>query len=187
MYDWFIPSLVILVSCRNAVKQIGSMIVGEAGKMQAEKFSRYVLGEELGQGGMAAVYRAHDPLFEREVALKILKQELLNEAHVRERFERETKIIARLEHAAIVPVYDVGRDRDQLFFVMRYMAGGSLIERIQAEALSLAEIGHILQRLAAALDYAHSKGIIHRDLKPGNILFDEYENAYISDFGIAKF
>ena len=155
--------------------------------MVAEKFSRYELREELGQGGMATVYRAYDPMFEREVALKILKRESLNDVHVRERFERETKIIARLEHAAIVPVYDVGRDRDQLFFVMRYMAGGSLIERIQRGTLSLGEIGHILQRLAAALDYAHSKGIIHRDLKPGNILFDEYENAYISDFGIAKF
>jgi serine/threonine-protein kinase len=155
--------------------------------MGAEKFSRYEIREELGQGGMATVYRAYDPMFEREVALKILKRESLNDPQVRERFERETKIIARLEHAAIVPVYDVGRDRDQLFFVMRYMTGGSLIERIQSGTLSLAEIGHILQRLAAALDYAHSKGIIHRDLKPGNILFDEYENAYISDFGIAKF
>ena len=155
--------------------------------MGAEKFSRYELREELGQGGMATVYRAYDPMFEREVALKILKRESLNDVQVRERFERETKIIARLEHAAIVPVYDVGRDRDQLFFVMRYMTGGSLIERIQRGSLSLAEIGHILQRLAAALDYAHSKGIIHRDLKPGNILFDEFENAFISDFGIAKF
>jgi serine/threonine protein kinase len=155
--------------------------------MGAEKFSRYELREELGQGGMATVYHAYDPMFEREVALKILKRESLNDPQVRERFERETKIIARLEHAAIVPVYDVGRDRDQLFFVMRYMAGGSLIERIQKGSLSLAEIAHILQRLAAALDYAHSKGIIHRDLKPGNILFDEYDNAYISDFGIAKF
>ena len=155
--------------------------------MIAEKFSRYELREELGQGGMATVYHAYDPMFEREVALKILKRESLNDLQTRERFERETRIIARLEHAAIVPVYDVGRDRDQLFFVMRYMAGGSLIERIQRGTLSLAEIGHILQRLAAALDYAHSKGIIHRDLKPGNILFDEYDNAYISDFGIAKF
>jgi len=155
--------------------------------MIAEKFSRYELREELGRGGMATVYHAYDPMFEREVALKILNRESLNELQTRERLERETKIIARLEHAAIVPVYDVGRDRDQLFFVMRYMAGGSLTERIQRGTLSLAEIGHILQRLAAALDYAHSKGIIHRDLKPGNILFDEYDNAYISDFGIAKF
>ena len=155
--------------------------------MIAEKFSRYELREELGRGGMATVYHAYDPMFKREVALKILKRESFDDLQTRERFERETKIIARLEHAAIVPVYDVGHDRDQLFFVMRYMAGGSLTERIQQGLLSLAEIGHILQRLAAALDYAHSKGIIHRDLKPGNILFDESDNAYISDFGIAKF
>jgi serine/threonine protein kinase len=154
--------------------------------MGAEKFSRYEIREELGQGGMAAVYRAYDPLFEREVALKILKRELLNDPQVRERFERETKIIAKLEHSAIVPVYDVGRDNDQLFFVMRYMAGGSLTERIEKRALSLSEIAHILQRVATALDYAHDRGVIHRDLKPGNILFDEYNNAYISDFGIAK-
>jgi serine/threonine-protein kinase len=154
--------------------------------MQVEKFSRYEMKEELGQGGMAAVYRAYDPLFEREVALKILKRKLLNDPQVREGFERETKIIAKLEHAAIVPVYDVGRDNDQLFFVMRYMTGGSLSERIQNKLLSLAEMTHILQRVAAALDYAHDKGVVHRDLKPGNILFDEYDNAYISDFGIAK-
>ena len=156
------------------------------GSMDAGKFSRYELREELGRGGMATVYRAYDPLFEREVALKILKQELLENVHLRERFERETKIIAKLEHAAIVPVYDVGNDNNQLFFVMRYMAGGSLVERIQNRSLSLSEIAHIIQRVAAALDYAHNKGVIHRDLKPGNILFDEYNNAYISDFGIAK-
>ena len=168
MYCLPFPSLVIL------------------GSMDAGKFSRYELREELGRGGMATVYRAYDPLFEREVALKILKQELLENVHLRERFERETKIIARLEHAAIVPVYDVGNDNNQLFFVMRYMAGGSLVERIQDRSLSLSEIAHIIQRVAAALDYAHNKGVIHRDLKPGNILFDEYNNAYISDFGIAK-
>ncbi|MCI0608264.1 MAG: protein kinase [Anaerolineae bacterium] len=154
--------------------------------MQVEKFSRYELREELGQGGMATVYRAYDPLFEREVALKILKQELLANSQIRERFERETKIIAKLEHAAIVPVYDVGRDKDQLFFVMRYMAGGSLSDRIQNKPMTLTEIAYIIQRVAAALDYAHDKGVIHRDLKPGNILFDEYNNPYISDFGIAK-
>ena len=155
--------------------------------MQVDKFSRYELREELGQGGMAAVYRAHDPLFEREVALKILKQELLNNPQLRERFERETKIIAKLEHAAIVPVYDAGHDKDQLFFVMRYMGAGSLADRIQNHSMSLTEIAQIVRRLASALDYAHEKGVVHRDLKPGNILFDEYENAYISDFGIAKF
>jgi serine/threonine protein kinase len=154
--------------------------------MQAEKFSRYEIREELGQGGMAAVYRAYDPLFEREVALKILKREQLNDPQVRDRFERETKIIAKLEHGAIVPVYDVGYDNNQLFFVMRYMSGGSLADRMQNGSLALPEIAHILQRVASALDYAHERGVIHRDVKPGNILFDEDNNAYISDFGIAK-
>ncbi len=162
-------------------------VVGVLRNISEEKFSRYLIQEKLGQGGMATVYRAYDPLFEREVALKILKQEGLNDTQVRERFERETKIIAKLEHAAIVPVYDVGRsDNDQLFFVMRYMAGGSLADRIQKGSLSLLDAANLIQRLGAALDYAHAKGIIHRDLKPDNILFDEYNHAYISDFGIAK-
>ena len=154
--------------------------------MQVENFSRYEIREELGQGGMATVYRAYDPLFEREVALKILKKELLANPQIRGRFERETKIIAKLEHAAIVPVHDVGHDKDQLFFVMRYMSGGSLSDRIPNKSMTFSEIAYIIQRVAAALDYAHDKGVIHRDLKPGNILFDEYNNPFISDFGIAK-
>ncbi|HSO14145.1 MAG TPA: protein kinase [Anaerolineales bacterium] len=152
-----------------------------------QKFKRYEIIEELGIGGMAAVYRAYDPLFEREVALKVLKRELLEDPEVRERFERETKIVAKLEHAAIVPVYDVGYDNDQLFYVMRYMSGGSLSERINEGRLDFEQISYILLRLVDALDYAHRKGIVHRDLKPGNILFDEVGNAFISDFGIAKF
>ena len=154
--------------------------------MSVEKFSRYEVREELGRGGMSTIYRAYDPFFEREVALKVLHRELLEDIQVRERFEREAKIIAKLEHAAIVPVYDVGRDHNQLFFVMRYMSGGSLTERIQKRTMSLSGIAQIIQRVATALDYAHARGVVHRDLKPGNILFDEHNNAYISDFGIAK-
>ena len=162
------------------------LVPGVACKMPVEKFSRYEIRAELGQGGMATVYRAYDPMFEREVALKILKKELLEDPQVRDRFERETKIVARLEHAVIVPVYDVGFDNGQLFYVMRYMAGGSLSERIE-KGLTPHEIGHILLRIAAGLDYAHGRGIVHRDLKPGNILFDENNSPSISDFGIAKF
>lgn len=153
--------------------------------MQAEKFSRYEIRKELGRGGMATVYLAYDPLFEREVALKLLKPDLLNDPQVRERFERETKIIAKLEHPAIVPVHDVGKDNDQLFYVMRYMTGGSLSDRMTT-TLSLEESMRIIQRIAGALDYAHARGVIHRDLKPANILFDDEGNAFISDFGIAK-
>jgi len=154
--------------------------------MSMEKFSRYEIRTELGHGGMAAIYRAYDPLFEREVAIKILHRELLEDIQVRERFEREARIIAKLEHPAIVPVYEVGSENEQLFFVMRYMSGGSLAERIQNRSQSLSATAHIIQRVATALDYAHTRGVVHRDLKPGNILFDEHNNAYISDFGIAK-
>lgn len=154
--------------------------------MQVVKFNRYELREELGRGGMATVYRAYDPLYERDVALKILTPERIDDPLMRERFERETRIIARLEHTAIVPVYEVGRDTDRLFLVMQYMVGGSLTDRIERGSLSLFDVAGILQRLGAALDYAHIKGVIHRDLKPGNILFDEANKAYISDFGIAK-
>lgn len=152
-----------------------------------QKFKRYEIIKELGIGGMATVYHAYDPLFEREVALKVLKRELLEDPELKERFERETKIVAKLEHAAIVPVYDVGHDNGQLFYVMRYMSGGSLSERINEGRLDLEQVAYLLLRLADALDYAHRKGIVHRDLKPGNILFDEAGNAFISDFGIAKF
>jgi serine/threonine protein kinase len=176
MYRIFSISLVIL-----------NPVAGDIVNMPKQKFKRYEIIEELGFGGMATVYRAYDPLFEREVALKVLKRELLQEPELKERFERETKIVAKLEHAAIVPVYDVGYDNDQLFYVMRYMTGGSLSDRINAGLLDLEQVAYILLRLADALDYAHRKGIVHRDLKPGNILFDEIGNAFISDFGIAKF
>ncbi len=135
---------------------------------------------------MATVYHAYDPRFERDVAIKVLPREFLHDPQFRARFEREAKMIALLEHPAIVPVYDFGEEEGQPFIVMRYMSGGSLADRLQQKAFSLAESVEIIDRLAPALDAAHSKGIVHRDLKPGNILFDQYGNAFLSDFGIAR-
>lgn len=136
---------------------------------------------------MATVYLAYDPRFEREVALKVLPRELLHsDPQFRLRFEREAKIIAQLEHSAIVPVYDVGEADGQPYFVMRHMNGGSLSERIKAGVMTVEEATRILAIVAPALDEAHSKGIVHRDIKPSNILFDKRNNPYISDFGIAK-
>ena len=155
--------------------------------MQPEKIGIYEVKSELGRGGMATVYRAYDPRFEREVAVKVLPQELLHsDPQFRLRFEREAKIIAQLEHSAIVPVYDVGESEGQPYFVMRYMNGGSLSERIKAGVFTIDEAIQILGAIAPALDEAHSKGIVHRDIKPSNILFDKRGNPYISDFGIAK-
>ncbi len=155
--------------------------------MQPEKIGIYEVKSELGRGGMATVYRAYDPRFEREVAVKVLPSELLHaDPQFRLRFEREAKIIAQLEHSAIVPVYDVGEADGQPYFVMRYMNGGSLSDRIKAGGLTIEDASRILGIIAPGLDEAHSNGIVHRDIKPSNILFDKRGNPYISDFGIAK-
>ena len=156
--------------------------------MTPEKIGRYEIRAELGRGGMANVYRGYDPRFKREVAVKLLPVEFLRDPQFRARFEREAEVIAALEHPAIVPVYDYGEDAEagQPYIVMRLMTGGSLAERLERGPLSLAETARIFSRLAPALDRAHARGIIHRDLKPGNILFDDDDNPYISDFGIAK-
>ena len=150
------------------------------------QFGRYEIRSSLGKGGMATVYLAHDPRFDREVALKVLPREFMHDPNLRERFNREAKTIARLEHYAIVPVYDFGEHDGQLYLVMRYMSGGSLEDRMKHEAMGLTEVASILARVADALDYSHSHGVIHRDLKPGNVMFDNAENAFLSDFGIAK-
>ncbi|GAB4568116.1 MAG: hypothetical protein Fur0017_10460 [Anaerolineales bacterium] len=153
-----------------------------------EKIGRYEIKGELGRGGFATVYRAYDPRFEREVAIKFLPPELIHsDPQFRLRFEREAKIIAKLEHPSIVPVYDVGEENGQPYFVMRYMGGGALSERIKAKTYSVQEAVKIIEQIAPGLDEAHSKGIIHRDLKPANILFTDKNVPLISDFGIAKF
>jgi len=154
--------------------------------MTEQKIGRYEIKSELGRGGMATVYKAYDPRFEREVALKVLPREMLHDPQFRIRFEREAKTIAGLEHQAIVPVYDVGEEDGQPYFVMRYMTGGSLADTIAKGPMSLAAATKLIERLASALDDSHLKGIIHRDLKPANILFDRSGDPYISDFGIAK-
>ncbi len=154
--------------------------------MLANHFGRYEIKSTLGQGGMAAVYLAHDPRFGRDVALKVMKRDLQDDDSFRGRFKREARTIATLEHPAIVPVYDFGEENHQLFLVMRLMSGGTLADRIQQRPLSLQAVVPIIQRIGSSLDHAHQQGLIHRDLKPGNILFDEYSNAYLSDFGIAK-
>lgn len=154
--------------------------------MLPEKIGRYEVKSELGRGGMAAVYLAFDPRFKREVAVKVLPPQLLADPIYRARFEREAQTIAALEHPAIVPVYDFGEEEGQLYLVMRFMPGGSLADKLNQGTLQPGEVVHIIARITSALDQVHARGIIHRDLKPGNILFDQYGEAYLSDFGIAR-
>lgn len=147
---------------------------------------RYRIKAELGRGGMSTVYLAHDPLFDRDVAIKLLPLELLHQPTFRRRFEREAKVVAALEHPAIVPVYDFGETDGQPFLVMRFMTGGSLSDRLNQGPVSLEDSARILHHLAPALDEVHSHGVVHRDLKPSNILFDQRGLPFISDFGTAK-
>jgi serine/threonine protein kinase len=148
--------------------------------------NRYQLVEEIGRGGMATVYRAIDTKVEREVALKLLPPALFLEKQFRERFSREAKIVANLEHSAIVPIYDFGEDNEHPFIVMRIMEGGSLEKLIQKGSLPLNQISDVITRIAGAVDAAHMAGLLHRDIKPSNIIFDKNGFAYLTDFGIAK-
>ncbi len=152
----------------------------------SDSIDRYQILRELGRGGMATVYLAHDPRFDRQVALKVLPRQFLHDYTFLERFNREARTIARLEHTAIVPVHDFGEANGQPFLVMRYMSGGSLTERLRQGPLPLPHVVEVMRRLGDALDYSHGRGVVHRDLKPGNILFDDRDNAFLSDFGIAK-
>ncbi|MFO7684263.1 MAG: serine/threonine-protein kinase, partial [Chloroflexota bacterium] len=154
--------------------------------MTPEKIGRYQIDGEIGRGGMATVFKAYDPRFERHVAVKVLPREFMHDPEFRARFNREAKTIAALEHPAIVPVYDYGDEEGLLYLVMRYMPGGSLSDRLEQGPLSIEESAEILQRLGSALDRAHSQGIIHRDLKPSNVLFDQYGDAFLADFGIVR-
>jgi serine/threonine protein kinase len=153
---------------------------------------QYELRELLGTGGMGAVYRGYQPALERAVAIKVISPELLTQPDYIERFYREARIVAALEHAHIVPVYDYGVQGNISYVVMRLLTGGTLTDRLArpgdaGQVLpSLSETAAMLRQLASALDYAHSQNVIHRDIKPSNVMFDSRGDAYLVDFGIAK-
>ena len=154
--------------------------------MELQRIGRYDIKSLIGQGGMSVVYLGYDPRSQREVAIKILPPYYLHSPKFRERFEREALMIALLEHPAIVPVYDMGEENDQPYIVMRYMSGGSLGDKLKKGQIPLRDCMEMYLRLAPALDTAHARGVTHRDVKPDNLLFDKYDNVYLSDFGLAR-
>jgi len=143
----------------------------------------------LGQGGMATVYRARQTMagrVQREVAVKVIEARLTQSAEFMSRFEREAQTVMSLSHAHILKVFDYGQANEVVYLVMELLSGGSLSDRMRRDTLTLEVVERLLTQVASALDYAHSKGIIHRDLKPQNVLLDESENAFLTDFGIVK-
>ncbi|MDH5195623.1 MAG: serine/threonine-protein kinase [Gemmatimonadota bacterium] len=149
--------------------------------------SEYELLEELGRGGMAIVHRARERQLEREVAVKVLPFSLAFDAEFVERFQREARTAARLEHPNIIPIYRVGQTGRVIYFVMKLLRGQSLSRILSARgALAPVEIRHLLSQTGGALGFAHRHGIVHRDIKPDNIMFDEHGHPVLTDFGIAK-
>ena len=146
----------------------------------------YALGERIGTGGFGVVYRAVQPLVEREVAVKIILPEYADHPDFIRRFEAEAQLVARLEHPHIVPLYDYWREPGVAYLVMRLLRGGSVGDRLQQGPLPLETVAHLIDQVGGALHAAHRVGIVHRDLKPANVLLDEDRNAYLADFGIAK-
>ena len=151
-----------------------------------QTLGQYEIRMLLGKGGMSTVYLAYQPLMDRVVAIKVLPREFLHDETFLARFQREVRTIAKLEHLHILPVYDVGEDRGIPYFVMRYLAGGTLADLIDARLPDMRTVIRLVTQMAGALDYAHERGIIHRDLKPSNVLLDNSGNAYLADFGIAR-
>jgi len=147
----------------------------------------YRIINQIGKGGMATVYKAYQPSVDRYVAVKVLPSQLAESKEFAARFQQEARIIAKLEHPHILPVFDYGESNGVAYFVMRYLEAGTLKDRMVAgRPLPIQEIDKLFTQLADALSYAHGHGVVHRDLKPANALIDSQGNVFLTDFGIAK-
>jgi len=163
---------------------------GEMGELEAVRDAlqeEWGIESELGRGGMAIVYRARDKHLQRDVAIKVLPFSLAFDKQFVERFQREARTAGQLEHPHIIPIYRVGKSGRVIYFVMKFLRGGSLSELLEKHGkLSVEDIRRMLAETAGALHYAHRHDIVHRDIKPDNIMFDEMGHAVLTDFGIAK-
>ena len=150
-------------------------------------FAGYRVEELVGRGGMGVVYRATDLSLERPVALKLVAPELAEDERFRERFLREPRLAASLDHPHVIPIYEAGEHDGQLYLAMRFVEGSDLRTILEREEkLSPERTLAVLAQVADALDAAHRRALVHRDVKPANVLLDEDGHAYLSDFGITK-
>jgi serine/threonine-protein kinase len=184
----FCPSCGLDLAATTPIAAIGQPLEeSELTVVAAALKDEYEILEELGRGGMAIVFRARERELDREVAIKVLPFSLGFDAEFVERFQREARTAARLEHPHIIPIYRVGNTGRVIYFVMKLLRGESLSEVLEkGGAVPPKEIKRILAQTAGALGYAHKNEIVHRDIKPDNIMFDETGHAILTDFGIAK-
>ncbi len=148
---------------------------------------KYQILEELGKGGFATVYRAHDMALDRDVALKVLDPLLMRDPEWVRHFHKEARAIAKFRHPRIVTIHDIGQIEGSLFIAMELIAGGSLADLLKLQGpLPWERVVETMNQMAEALDYAHSRGVLHRDLKPGNVLIDPETGAILTDFGFAR-
>lgn len=146
----------------------------------------YEMRERIGQGGMATVYQAYHAPTDRMVAVKVMLPDIRDKETFARRFEREAQLLASLQHIHIVPVFDYGEEAGVSYLVMPLLPGKTLEDVINNQPLALGKTATYLRQLAAALDYAHSRGLLHRDVKPSNIMIDESGNALLADFGLTR-
>ena len=154
-----------------------------------QSLGRYHILEQLGEGGMATVYKAFDIRLEREVAIKVVRRKAFPEEkldRILKRFEREAKALAKLNHPNIIPIIDSGEEDGTPFLVMGYIPGGTLKGHLKSKPIAWQEAVRFLAPIARALDHTHRQGIVHRDIKPSNILITEENQLMLTDFGIAR-
>jgi len=150
------------------------------------RLGQYQVLAPLGEGGMAAVYKAYQASVDRQVALKILPRHFASDPEFTGRFEQEAKLIAKLQHVHILPVYDFGEAEGYTYIAMPFIETGTLADLMHGQAMPLDQVREIIAQVGEALAYAHARGLVHRDVKPSNILIDHAGNCLLTDFGIAK-
>ena len=154
--------------------------------LTGKQFGSYRVVGPLGEGGMAAVYKAYQASMDRFVALKVLPQYFARDPEFVGRFAQEARMLAKLQHLHILPVFDYGETDGYTYIVMPLVETGTLSSLIKGEPLPLSQIQQIISQVGSALSYAHSQGVVHRDVKPSNVLVDRQGNCLLTDFGIAK-
>jgi len=151
-----------------------------------ENVGPYRIVEQLGSGGMATVYKGYQPSLDRYVAIKVMHPMFKGNPQFFERFKREARIVAKLEHPNIIPIHDFNEHKGEPYLVMRYVEGDTLKPRLEGQPMPPNDVLRIIRPVCSALNYAHNQGVLHRDIKPSNIMVTTDGTIFVTDFGLAR-